>query len=192
MFLVALVLHDAGRAVDCQTEMRRFEMRVNERRRSVRVVALMVCAGSAVWVSAPAIAQCSPEWSRTIGTPGLFDGYAGPMTAWDDGGGEKLFIGGSFTSAAGQQIRGIGRYNPATETWAPVAGGCFSQFTNYFVAAIASHDDGNGESLFVGGSFATAGNVMGTLNFARFDGAAWHSVAPALSGAVWSLASWGG
>jgi hypothetical protein len=135
-----------------------------------------------------AFGQCVPTWDRAIGIPGVNNGYAGPMAAWDDGTGEKLFVGGSFTMVANQQIRGIGRWNPTTRTWSPVAGGAFSQFTNYFVAAIQPHAD----SLFVGGSFATAGNVGGTQNIARFNGSSWSSLGPALNGAVWSFASWNG
>src|SRR5690606_12067607 len=79
-------------------------------------------------------------------------------------------------------------WNPGTQTWSPVAGGCFSTFTNYFVAALAGHDG----DLFVGGSFATAGNVAGAQTIARFAGTAWSSPGPARNGAVWSLASWNG
>jgi hypothetical protein len=40
------------------------------------------------------------------------------MAAWDAGNGEQLFVGGSFSSVAGQVIRGIGRWNwpPASAT----------------------------------------------------------------------------
>jgi hypothetical protein len=136
----------------------------------------------------PAAAQCTPSWSTAIGTPGLEDGYAGPMAVWDDGNGADLYVGGSFTMIAGQSMRAIGRWDPISQAWTPVAGGVFSQFSSSFVAAIAVHDS----DLFVGGSFGTAGGVPGTANIARFDGTAWSSLGPALSSAVWSMTSWNG
>ena len=46
--------------------------------------------------------QCEPEWSTAVGTPGISQGYIGALQAFDDGGGEMLYAGGSFPSIAGR------------------------------------------------------------------------------------------
>jgi hypothetical protein len=142
-------------------------------------------------------AQCQPAWDRTIGAPGVGDGYAGPMAVWSGGGGgEALYVGGSFSTIGGQIRKGIGRWDPATHAWASLAQGCFSPNTNYFVTAIVPFDpDGAGpltEELVVGGGFATASNVPNTQNLAAWSGAAWSSLGTPADGAVWSLATWNG
>lgn len=133
---------------------------------------------------------CDPSWDTTMGAVGLTsDGYAGPMAVHDDGGGEALFIGGSFSSAGGLVTRGLARYG-ADGSWDDVGGGCYSTNTNYFVAALASHNFGQGAELVSGGGFGTAGGVAGTANLAAWNGRSWRGLG-APNGAVWSLLSAG-
>jgi hypothetical protein len=145
----------------------------------------------AVLLAGAAAAQpCDPSWDTTIGAVGLTsDGYAGPMAVHDDGGGEALFIGGSFSSAGGLLTRGLARYG-ADGSWDDVGGGCYSTNTNYFVAALAAHDFGQGAELVSGGGFGTAGGVAGTANLAAWNGRSWRGLG-APNGAVWSLLSRG-
>ena len=148
------------------------------------VVVLGAAAGNS-------LGQCSPSWDTTIGAVGLTsDGYAGPMTSFDDGHGEALYIGGSFSSAGGYLTRGLARY-AGGDDWHDVGGGCYSPNTNYFVAALAVHNFGVGPELISGGGFATAGGVAGTANLAAWNGSRWRALG-APGGAVWSLVSSGG
>lgn len=138
---------------------------------------------------------CTPAWDTTIGEPGITsDGYAGPMCVWNDGRSEKLFIGGSFTAAGGYLARGIVAYDPANSDtpWSALGQGCYSNFTNSFVAAIASHNFGQGSRLVVGGSFETAGGVASTTNLGIWNGVTWSSLPGSVNGAIWSLTSWNG
>ena len=139
-------------------------------------------------------AQCVPAWDTAIGSPGITsDGYAGPMIAFNDGRGEALYIGGSFSSAGGYVTRGIARYDPANPdtNWSDVGGGCYSTQTNYFLAALTVHDFGSGPELVAGGSFATAGGTSASTNLARWNGQRWLGLGTP-NGAIWSLATFNG
>ena len=157
------------------------------------------CAAAAVaccvplFAADPVLAQCDPTWDLSIGAPGVGNGYAGPMSTWDSGAGEGLYVGGSFSVIGGLGYRGIARWNPGTHAWSPLSSGCYTTNTNYFVAAIAPHNPGTGENLFVGGSFATAGGISGTTNLARWTGTAWMSLGPTPSGQYgrWRLGTGG-
>ncbi len=161
--------------------------------RAWTLCALGLAGLAALSTTGSALAQCQPTWDITIGNPGVNNGYAGPMAAWSGGGGgDTLYVGGSFTMVANQSIRGIGRWNPITHAWSPLGAGCYSNFTNYFVAAAAPFNPGSGENLFVGGSFDTAGGAAGTQHLAQWNGAAWSTLGGSPSGAVWALAGWNG
>jgi hypothetical protein len=112
------------------------------------------------------------------------------MALYNDGRGEALYIGGSFSSAGGLTTRGIARYSRAGQ-WGAVGGGCYSTNTNYFVAALATHDFAGVRELVSGGGFATAGNVAGTANLASWNGTRWRPLG-APDGAVWSILSYNG
>ncbi len=140
-------------------------------------------------LSSAALAQpCTPGWDTTIGQVGLTsDGYAGPMATYNDGRGEALYIGGSFSSAGGYLARGIVRY-AGPDDWQAVGGGCYSTNTNYYLAALLAADVGQGSELFAGGGYATAGGVPNTAYLAAWNGSRWRSVGT-LNSAVWALAS---
>ncbi len=55
-------------------------------------------------------------------------------------------------------------------------------FTGSYVASLAAHDDGMGESLYAGGSFGIAGGAGAGSHIARWDGSAWQSVGGGLQG----------
>jgi hypothetical protein len=136
-----------------------------------------------------ALAQCDPAWVPGPGSNALGNGYAEPVCAWDDGSGEALYVGGSFTSIGGFGYRGIARWNPGTGQWSRPGTGLSFGNTNGFVTSILPFDTGAGTLLVVGGFFASAGGQAGTQSLAAWDGGAWRSlgagfVAPE---AVWSL-----
>ena len=75
------------------------------------------------------------------------------LTVFDDGGGPALFVGGSFSSAGGFAASRIAKWDGSS--WSPLGGGLSSPSS---VVELAVFDDGtgDGEALFVGGSFASA------------------------------------
>lgn len=78
---------------------------------------------------------------------------------------------------------------------APTHAQCEPQWSSAFgaqelngpVRAIVRHNDGAGESVFVGGDFTAAGD-LGVGHIARWDGRAWWDLAGGLNGRVLSMA----
>lgn len=104
------------------------------------------------------------------------------MTTFDDGSGEALYLGGNFTAADGS----FGGFNRVARwdgtTWTPLGQG-----TNGNVHSMAVFDDGNGEALYVAGSFSTAGGLP-ARNIARWDGSQWSPLGEGLGSAGQVLA----
>ena len=94
------------------------------------------------------------------------------LRACDDGGGTKLFAGGSFATASGVAVSNLASWDGAH--WADVGGGVGG--SSAVVTAIESFDDGTEDkpALFVGGNFASAGGAA-AANLARWNGASWTS-----------------
>ena len=130
--------------------------------------------------------QCLPVYGTTGGIPGVGDGYAGPSIIWDDGSGEALYVGGSFSEIGGAFASDLARYTAASDSWARVGGGLSNGFTNGFVAAIMPF---NGK-LVVGGRFTQAGGLPGTEALAAWDGEVWQSLGLTISAghAIWDMA----
>ena len=145
-------------------------------------------------LTVPALAQtCQPHW-EAFGPPGVTsDGYAAPMQVYNPGAGDSLYVGGSFSSVGGFVTRGIARFNPSTNAWSDVGGGCYTTSTNYFLAALTTFDFGQGLELVAGGSFATAGGTANSTNLARWNGSRWLGMpAGQPSGAIWAAANFQG
>ncbi|MFN0134299.1 MAG: GC-type dockerin domain-anchored protein [Phycisphaerales bacterium] len=148
----------------------------------------------------PLAAQpCTPGWDTTIGTVGIAGGYAGPARLWNDGNGERLYIGGSFGSAGGSGANAfLTRWNRATNTFSPVGGGLSGGFTNGFLTAILpfTPSGGGGERLVVAGFFDNAGGVPQTASLAMWNGSAWQAMGTTWTGntrgSIWSMATWNG
>ena len=98
------------------------------------------------------------------------------LAAFDDGTGNALYAGGTFTTAGGVVCNRVARWDG--RLWTALGAGIAGQAVN----ALAGVDlDGAGPlapSLFVGGEFTGAGGLAAT-NFAWWDGATWT---PASSG----------
>ena len=154
--------------------------------------------------AASTVAQCEPGWETTIGNPGVAGGYVGTIVPWNDGSAERLYAGGSFTSAGGNAAADyVARWSPSTNTWNALSTGIWNGFTNAFVNAITPFDpgDGKGERLVVGGWFARAGTAINTASLAMWNGSAWEemgtgwyvaSLSDSRRGAVWAIAPWQG
>jgi hypothetical protein len=152
----------------------------------MRLLALIVLP-SVVSIS---LAQtCQQHW-EAFGSGVTSDGYAAPMLVYNPGGGDSLYVGGSFSGVGGQVTRGIARWNPATSSWGAVGGGCYSTSTNYFLAALATFDFGSGNELVAGGSFSTAGGLSNTANLAHWNGTRWAGISAGQpNSAVWAAAT---
>ncbi len=160
---------------------------------------LRVCQVSpAVLAASAALAQpCTPHWDTAKGIPGIAGGYAAALKSWNDGSGQKIYVGGSFSSAGGSAANQyLGRWDPATSTWSSVGGGISGGFTNAFLTCFTNFNPGAGERLVACGFFDTAGGVPGTASLAMWNGATWEAMGTnwtgTTRGSVWAAAPWNG
>ena len=130
----------------------------------------------------------------------LGDGFSGSLftaglslTAFDDGSGPALYVGGSFAQAGGVSgTNGIAKWDGAA--WHPLGRGVNAgPFPS--VKSLAVFDSGNGPELYAGGWIQTAYQSNGTslaVNcIARWNGSSWNTVGEGLgaSGEVnWAYA----
>ena len=120
----------------------------------------------ALMTSAVAVGQPCPRVDRDIGQPGA----SGPVRALvlhDDGSGEALFVGGSFSSIGGISASKIGKFDG--EHWSQLG----YRF-NSWVGTLASY---NGD-LYAGGNFIVAPGLVPALHIAKWNGSEWSSVGP--------------
>ena len=101
----------------------------------------------------------------------ILDSVVETSTTFDDGNGEKLYVGGrfQFVNAYGQFVQYLTRYENGH--WVRLSGGALSSGFPP-VRCMESFDDGTGTQLYVGGSFNTAGE-MTVNNIARWNGTEW-------------------
>ncbi len=95
------------------------------------------------------------------------------MQVFDDGGGPRLYVGGSFTSAGGIPAQNIARWDGST--FSPVGAGVNGFTLSPCVRAMTVFDDGGGPALFVGGAIEQAGGSPAS-RIARWRNGAWQSV----------------
>lgn len=115
--------------------------------------------------------------TTTIGSlqPGVCGSSA--LAVWDDGSGEKLYVGGYFRQVSGVPANGVAAWDG--QSWSAVGSG-FQTFTDPFgcgagVQNLVVYDDGSGERLYAGGSFDRADGQPAHL-VARWDGVSWSAV----------------
>ncbi|MEM7351139.1 MAG: Calx-beta domain-containing protein, partial [Acidobacteriota bacterium] len=91
------------------------------------------------------------------------------LAVFDDGGGEDLYVGGTFDIAGpAVLVSNIARWDGTA--WSDVGLG-----TDSTVWALKAFDDGSGTDLFAGGEFFGAGTGPAP-SLARWDGTAWSAV----------------
>ena len=112
------------------------------------------------------------RWS-TLGS-GL-DGDVFALVVYDDGGGADLYAGGTFSTADGIAAPGIARWDGSS--WSAVGGGVGGGA----VYAMVVFEDGGGDSLYVGGSFDTAGGGPAE-DVAQWDGSSWSALGSGMAG----------
>jgi hypothetical protein len=105
--------------------------------------------------------------------------YVGHMMVWDDGSGEKLYVGGRFNTMDGLNIPLLARWDG--ETWEQVGSGLINDNTLFGIESMAVYDDGSGPALYVGGyEFHAPGQPVG--NVSKWDGQQWTTVGPLYDG----------
>lgn len=140
-------------------------------------------AGPALYAGGQASSRYVGRWDGQDWTD-LGQGTDGPVRAFavfDDGQGPALFVGGAFTTAGGAPARKVARWDGGQ--WSTLGDGIT---VGPDVFAMTVFDDGDGEALYVGGSFTMAGGVQ-TSNIARWDGSTWSPVGTGTNFSVWNL-----
>ena len=115
------------------------------------------------------------------------------LCVYDDGSGPALYAGGAFTLAIGNTpannivVNRIAKWNGTA--WSQVSANAdpADRGFNGPVNALATFDDGTGESLYAGGSFSTADAGVAS-NIASWNGTSWQAAGSGTSDQVWSLA----
>lgn len=100
-------------------------------------------------------------------------------------GGSGILVGGDFTHAGAVPASNIARWTGSH--WTSMGGGIGLQSES--VRAITHHDDGNGQVLYVGGQFSSAGGNS-VLNITRWNGAGWEGLGSGADGAVNAMATY--
>ena len=78
------------------------------------------------------------------------NGSVWALTVFDDGGGEALFVGGTYTTAGGGAAKNIAKWDGSS--WGALGSGVGDPL----VFALTVFDDGGGAALYAGGEFTTA------------------------------------
>jgi trimeric autotransporter adhesin len=98
------------------------------------------------------------------------------MTAFNDGTGPALYIAGAFSLAGGVRgTNGIARWDGAQ--WSAVGSGVSGSCNVLLV-----YDDGTGTALYAGGTFSSAGGMLGTARIARWRGTNWQGLGGGIDG----------
>jgi hypothetical protein len=90
------------------------------------------------------------------------------LAVFDDGTGQELYIGGDFVFVQGVSANSIAKWDGLS--WSGLLSGL--SFGDSVVETMYVFDDGNGEALYVGGSFERAGSLVAN-NIARWNGFTW-------------------
>ena len=98
------------------------------------------------------------------------------LTVYDHGAGPVLYAAGNFATAGRAAVSNVAFWNGSA--WSDVGGG-----TDNTVSALQVFDDGdgNGSSLFAGGSFDFAAGVFVSM-VAKWNGSVWSKLAEGLAG----------
>lgn len=115
------------------------------------------------------------SWDGLAWTTVSVDGEILALHVHDDGQGLALYAGGDFDSIGPKNLRDIGRYDG---TWDKMNAGTANSGA---VLALATHDDGSGPALYVGGLFSQVGGVPAD-RLARWDGTTFNEVGGGIDG----------
>ncbi|HKP51562.1 MAG TPA: S-layer homology domain-containing protein [Chloroflexia bacterium] len=97
--------------------------------------------------------------------------------------GTDVYVGGDFTSAAGVSANSIARWDGSQ--WYPLGSGITGATPPGSVSGLAI----NGQDVFAGGYFTTAGGVSAS-NIAKWDGSQWHTLGTGVNDYIDDVAVW--
>jgi trimeric autotransporter adhesin len=100
------------------------------------------------------------------------------LAAWDDGTGPALYVGGVFDTAGGGTANNVARFRAGV--WSPLAEGSVSA-----VLGLATFSDSSGTALVATNTVSP--NSYPGSNLRKWDGTAWSTVSPFVSGTFSSL-----
>jgi trimeric autotransporter adhesin len=129
--------------------------------------------------AAAAGAQADLNWQGGFHYPGL-NGNVRASILYED----ALVVGGDFTSAGGEIVNGIARWDGAS--WTPLGSGVAIQHPSYGRAAVYALTVYDG-ALIAGGVFTSAGGVPASF-VARWDGFSWSALGSGMDDWVAALA----
>jgi len=124
------------------------------------------------------IAEWNGEEWRSLGSGFWASSYPGvrALRMCSRNGQRRLVAGGQFVTAGAVVVNGVAEWGG--ESWLPIGSGVSDPT---YVNDIASIDDGDGELLYVTGSFTKAGGGPASL-IARWNGSAWVPLGSGLHG----------
>ncbi len=143
-------------------------------------------AGGAFTSANGVSANLVAKWNGSTWSP-LGSGLGGTypevqaLAVFNDGSGDALYAGGSFTTAGGVAASCIAKWNGST--WSPLGAGVLGP-----VFALAVYDSGTGPALYAGGGFSSAGAV-GAHYVARWNGSNWSALDGGVNSTVFALTS---
>ena len=122
--------------------------------------------GSPAQVAGSVVAWRGGSWELLGG--GVF-GTVWDLQVWNDGGGDDLYLAGAFTTVGFVTgIEWVARWNGTAFT------GLGADLEAGFALSLGVYDDGNGESLWLGGHYHAVGG-RGADGLARWSGSSWHT-----------------
>jgi hypothetical protein len=113
----------------------------------------------------------------TIATTSL-GSFIVALSAYDDGSGPALYVGGTFQTLGGVAAANIARFDGST--WSAVGGGLSGASPYAGVQELSVQDLGLGPVLIASGLFESAGGQP-ALNIARWDGSSWSAFGSGLA-----------
>lgn len=110
-------------------------------------------------------------WDRRFGLVGT-NNLVRALLVFNDGQGDALYVGGTFTLAGNAVVNYIAKWDGAD--WSPLVspGGIGMDGPVY---SLGVYDDGTGPALFAGGAFTTAGGIPAN-RIAKWNGVEWSSL----------------
>lgn len=112
-------------------------------------------------------------WSALAGSEGFWSGGIRTLALYDDGQGEILYAGGSFTEISGVEANRVAKWNGSG--WSALIGPGGNGVGQGDVNDLEVFDDGSGPALFVGGFFEEAGGIQAN-GIAKWDGQDWSAL----------------
>jgi len=106
------------------------------------------------------------KWNGTTWSAlgsGFVGGNVNALTVYNDGTGDALYATGAFTTSGVTTVNRLAKWNGTT--WTMVGTG----LNNGTGFALATFDDGDGEALYIGGSFTSANSIL-TNRVVRYVG----------------------